>query len=56
MNPKAPFMHHPVMPAAQEDQVVHTGLTAIRPVSDVMRIDKAAADTTRKAASAIAAL
>ena len=53
---KASLMHQVMMMSAEQYQVVHIGLTAIRPVGDVVGIDKATAGTTRKAATAIATL
>jgi len=40
MHPKSAFMHQPVVPAAQQNEVIQVGFTTIRPVLNMMRIDK----------------
>jgi hypothetical protein len=49
-------MHHPVMPPAQKQQIIHAGFTAIRPVDDVVRIDKPATVTTGESATMVSSL
>jgi len=48
-NAETTLVHQSVVVAAEKCQIVHRSFTAIGPMPDVMRIDKACAGTTRYA-------
>ncbi len=50
------FVYQPVMMTAQQNEVVDRGVTAIRPVTDVMRIDEAVMAAAREPAATVARL
>ena len=52
---KTLLMHQPMVPPAQQQQIVHRGLTAIHPVLNVMGIDETAAVTARETAATVPA-
>ena len=50
------FMHQSVMMTAEQNKIVDRGVAAIRPVTDVVRIDETPMAAAREAASAVARL
>jgi len=54
LQPKAAFVHQPMMASAQQQQVAEGGLAAGRPVSDVVRVHEAPAAATGKSATPVA--
>jgi len=48
------FVHQPVVMTAEQNEILDRGVAAIRPVSDVMRIDETAMAAAREPASAVA--
>jgi len=50
------FVHQPVVMTAEQSEIVDRGVAAIRPVTDVMRIDETVMAATREPAAAVARL
>ena len=53
LHTEAAFMHQPMVPPAEQNQILDPGLTAIGPVPDVVGIDKLVAATARETAAPI---
>jgi hypothetical protein len=50
---KAAFVNRPVVPGAQQDEVLEDGRPALGPVDDMVGMDEAAAAAAREAAAAV---
>ena len=55
-NAETTLVHQSVVVPAEKCQIIHRSFTAIGPMPDVVRIDKACAGTARETAATIAAL
>ena len=53
VDPEATLVHQRVMPGAQEQQVIDSGLAAVRPVLDVMALDETTVIVSREGASVV---
>jgi hypothetical protein len=56
LNAEPAFMHQSMVMAAEQNKIVDRGVTAIRPVLNVMRIDKAAMVAARETAADVTRL
>ena len=53
-HPETDFVNQPVVPAAQQHEVVHASLAAVGPVADVVGVDETGAGTAGEAAALVA--